>query len=109
MKHRLATLEIGAYTIGPAVKRSREGYERKFGKNPQDPGGWYRDGDWHRTSIVLDSLAPGSVLDVGAGAGQFINGCTRAASGRSTQLLSASSTSSTFMPDGSTTRSCRQP
>ena len=73
MKPRLATLEIGAYTIGPAVNRSREGYECKFGKNPQDPGGWYRIDDWHRTSIVLDSLAPGSVLDVGAGAGQFIN------------------------------------
>lgn len=73
MNHRPMTLEIQTYPIGPAVQRSREGYERKYGSSPVDMGGWYRNDDWHRISVVIDSLASGSVLDVCAGAGQFIN------------------------------------
>lgn len=73
MNRRPLTLEIQAYPVTPAAQKSREGYELNYGANPADLGGWYRDDDWRRISIVLDSLAPGSILDVGAGAGQFVN------------------------------------
>lgn len=49
-------------------------YEDRFGEPPEKPGGWYRDDDWRRTAFVLERLRSGTnVLDVGAGAGQFVN------------------------------------
>ena len=44
-----------------------------FGERPE-PGGWYSPDDWHRISFVLSCMEPGgNVLDVGVGAGQFLN------------------------------------
>ncbi len=61
------------HTSATAVEVKRR-YEEAFGEPPEKPGGWYRDDDWRRTSFVLDLVQPGkSVLDVGAGAGQFAN------------------------------------
>lgn len=52
----------------------RARYEDEFGDPPAEPGGWYRADDWRRTSFVLDLLEPAELLlDVGTGAGQFVN------------------------------------
>ena len=54
-----------------AVRRS---YEEAFGREPADGGGWYHEDDWHRICYVHDAMdRGGAVLDVGVGAGQFLN------------------------------------
>jgi SAM-dependent methyltransferase len=70
-KHRLPVRQLPTGAIAADVRRK---YEERFGNPPEKPGGWYRDDDWKRTSFVLQLARPGvSVLDVGAGAGQFAN------------------------------------
>ncbi len=59
---------------GAVADDVRRRYEERFGNPPEKPGGWYRDDDWRRTSFVLERLRAGAtLLDVGAGAGQFAN------------------------------------
>ncbi len=53
---------------------TKSAYEKLFGSDPEDRGGWYHPADWGRTTWVLSALDSGTrVLDVGAGAGQFAN------------------------------------
>lgn len=60
--------------IDPAVDDVRRRFEKEYGSEPEDRGGWYRPDDWYRVSFVLSSLRQGGrFLDVGLGAGQFIN------------------------------------
>ena len=56
------------------VEHVRRTYEDRFGKEPTDRGGWYRPDDWSRITYALRVVQPGGrVLDVGLGAGQFVN------------------------------------
>jgi SAM-dependent methyltransferase len=60
--------------LSPVVSSVRDSYLDRFGSEPADRGGWYSRHDWLRISFVLGSLRPGGrFLDVGLGAGQFIN------------------------------------
>lgn len=52
----------------------KSAYEGIHGTEPEDRGGWYHPADWGRTTYVLSRLrAADTALDVGAGAGQFMN------------------------------------
>lgn len=52
----------------------RTAFEERFGREPENRGGWFHPADWGRTTCVLGRLEPGAkVLDVGVGAGQFVN------------------------------------
>ncbi len=56
------------------VELMRKEYERTYGADPADKGGWYHRDDWFRISFVLSAVSRGGTfLDVGLGAGQFIN------------------------------------
>lgn len=67
-------LKVSDLESGVTADRVRQRYEEEFGEPPEQPGGWYREADWKRTSFVLERLQPGGLLlDVGAGAGQFAN------------------------------------
>jgi SAM-dependent methyltransferase len=58
----------------PVTERVETAYVERFGADPANRGGWYRPDDWARISFVLGALRPGgSILDVGVGAGQFVN------------------------------------
>jgi 2-polyprenyl-3-methyl-5-hydroxy-6-metoxy-1,4-benzoquinol methylase len=58
----------------PIADQVRARYVEEFGDPPTEPGGWFRADDWRRTGFVLDLLEPTErLLDVGAGAGQFVN------------------------------------
>ena len=60
--------------LDPATTAVREAYINRYGDPPAKPGGWYRDDDWIRISFVLENIRPGgTILDVGIGAGQFVN------------------------------------
>lgn len=49
-------------------------YIDHFGADPEDKGGWYQPDVWKRISRVFERLDKGGhVLDVGSGAGQFVN------------------------------------
>lgn len=68
------SVRVRSLTPGPTAMTIKRRYEETFGDPPAEPGGWYRDDDWRRTSHVLDQLrSAANVLDVGAGAGQFAN------------------------------------
>lgn len=67
-------LKVSDLKSSGVADRVRQRYEEEFGEPPEQPGGWYRPDDWKRTSFVLERLRPGgTLLDVGAGAGQFAN------------------------------------
>ncbi len=67
------------HPVNELASSVRIDYERKFGQPPQEPGGWYHADDWHRVSYVIEMLRPGGrFLDVGCGAGQFLNMVARA-------------------------------
>lgn len=67
-------VNIRDYPVSELAATVREDYEAAFGEPPADPGGWYHRDDWPRVSFVADLLRPGgAVLDVGVGAGQFVN------------------------------------
>ncbi|MEO0494859.1 MAG: class I SAM-dependent methyltransferase [Actinomycetota bacterium] len=60
--------------IRDEVAEVQRRFIERYGEDPDDKGGWYHDGDWYRISFVLGSLRPGGrFLDIGLGAGQFIN------------------------------------
>lgn len=78
-EHPIATpfrtvVPIRRVPLERAVDATRRRYEEIHGSEPEDRGGWFHPDDWHRISFVLGALDHGgSFLDVGLGAGQFIN------------------------------------
>ena len=77
-------VEIRKHPVSALSDSVRADYEEKFGEPPAEPGGWFHKDDWPRVSYVIDMLQPGSdVLDVGAGAGQFLNMLARSGRFRS--------------------------
>lgn len=67
-------IDLRRYEPGAEVSAVRTHYEKQHGTTPEDTGGWYHDADWRRIGVALDTLAPGGrFLDVGVGAGQFVN------------------------------------
>ena len=67
-------VKIRKYPVSALAASVRADYEAKFGDPPAEPGGWFHPHDWHRVSYVAEVLRPGGdLLDVGAGAGQFLN------------------------------------
>ncbi|MFT7601599.1 MAG: SAM-dependent methyltransferase [Acidimicrobiales bacterium] len=60
--------------IEPAVDLTRERFEQEYGEDPEDRGGWLHQDDWYRLTFALNAIRRGGrFLDVGLGAGQFIN------------------------------------
>jgi 2-polyprenyl-3-methyl-5-hydroxy-6-metoxy-1,4-benzoquinol methylase len=77
-------INIGKYPESALATSVRADYEARFGEPPAEPGGWYRRDDWPRVSYVADVLRPGGdLLDVGVGAGQFLNMLARSGKFRS--------------------------
>ena len=77
-------VKIRKYPVSALAASVRADYEAKFGAPPAEPGGWYHRDDWHRVSYVAEVLRPGGdLLDVGAGAGQFLNMLARSGKFRS--------------------------
>jgi SAM-dependent methyltransferase len=67
-------VKIRKHPVSALAVSVRADYEAKFGEPPAEPGGWFHPDDWHRVSYVAEMLRPGGdLLDVGAGAGQFLN------------------------------------
>jgi SAM-dependent methyltransferase len=55
------------------MQRVERAYVEKYGENPGG-GGWYKPDTWLRISRVFERLDKGGdILDVGTGAGQFVN------------------------------------
>ena len=70
---------IRSVPVSPLVESVRAEYEARFGPDPKERGGWYHEDDWSRISFVTSVLDHGGAfLDVGVGAGQFINAVARA-------------------------------
>lgn len=58
----------------PLMQRVEQAYMDRFGVEPETKGGWYEPDGWKRISRVYERLQKGGmVLDVGSGAGQFVN------------------------------------
>jgi SAM-dependent methyltransferase len=77
-------VKIRKYPVSALAASVRADYEAKFGEPPPEPGGWFHPDDWHRVSYVAEVLRPGGdLLDVGAGAGQFLNMLARSGKYRS--------------------------
>ena len=77
-------VKIRKYPVSALAASVRADYEAKFGEPPAEPGGWFHPDDWHRVSYVAEVLRPGGdLLDVGAGAGQFLNMLARSGKFRS--------------------------
>ena len=58
----------------PLMRRVEAEYVTMFGTDPVDRRGWYEPDGWKRISRVLERLElGGDILDVGTGAGQFVN------------------------------------
>jgi 2-polyprenyl-3-methyl-5-hydroxy-6-metoxy-1,4-benzoquinol methylase len=75
---------VSQYPMNTLVASVRSDYEARFGKPDGRPAGWYSPDDWHRVSYVADLLRPGGdSLDVGVGAGQFLNVLARSGKFRS--------------------------
>ena len=66
--------KLAQHPLDPVTRHVRSAYIERYGEKPEKPGGWYHDDDWTRISFVLSAIHPGgAVLDVGVGAGQFVN------------------------------------
>ena len=77
-------IKIRKYPVSALAASVRADFEAKFGEPPAEPGGWFHSDDWHRVSYVTEVLRPGGdLLDVGAGAGQFLNMLARSGKFRS--------------------------
>ncbi|MEM8704818.1 MAG: class I SAM-dependent methyltransferase [Actinomycetota bacterium] len=73
-----AIVFLGAVVIGDDVAAIRSWYVDRYGADPEDRGGWYTLADWRRISFVNGALGgSGRFLDVGLGAGQFLNAVAR--------------------------------
>ena len=67
-------VRLSSLALPAVVDEVRARYESEFGPSPADTGGWYHPADWQRIGFVLEALRPGGrFLDVGLGAGQFVN------------------------------------
>jgi SAM-dependent methyltransferase len=83
--HDLKPIEIEVRESDPLplMRRVEQAYVDRFGADPEDKGGWYEPDGWKRISRVFERVQlGGDVLDVGSGAGQFVNclalsGCFR--------------------------------
>lgn len=76
----ISVIDVASLPISDVATQVLERYKSEFGPQPRGQS-WNRPDDWRRLSFVLDLLDRGdSVLDVGLGAGQFVN--MLAASGR---------------------------
>ena len=72
------SVPIRRVPLSPLVASVEADYVERFGPRPDHRGGWYHGDDWARISFVLDALdGGGRFLDVGLGAGQFINAVAR--------------------------------
>lgn len=70
----MPTVQVREQQSSPVVEAVEAAYVERFGVTPEQPGGWYHRNDWQRISFVLGLLQRGGdVLDVGVGAGQFLN------------------------------------
>lgn len=68
-----ATIDLRSTTPLPLMDRVRRPYVETYGEDPPG-GGWYKPDDWLRVSQVFARMDKGGdVLDVGSGAGQFVN------------------------------------
>ena len=84
MDMEVRRVNIRRYPESALAASVRADYEARFGEPPAEPGGWYRRDDWPRVSYVADVLRPGGdLLDVGVGAGQFLNMLARSGKFRS--------------------------
>ena len=67
-------VDIQRFPSAPEADQVKNRYTDLYGAEPEDRGGWYHPADWGRTSYVLSRLRHGpEFLDVGVGAGQFMN------------------------------------
>ncbi|MEQ8842929.1 MAG: class I SAM-dependent methyltransferase [Acidimicrobiales bacterium] len=83
-----AAVRLRSIDVSEPVAAVRRRYEAAFGVDPEDRGGWYHDDDWRRISFVLDRVGSGErLLDVGTGAGQFVNAVAQ--SGRFAEIHGA--------------------
>lgn len=58
----------------PLMEEVERRYVEHFGADPENKGGWYEPDGWKRISRVFERMETGGkVLDVGTGAGQFVN------------------------------------
>ena len=81
---KVRRVDIRKFPVSPVAASVRADYEAQFGEPPAEPGGWYHRDDWRRVSYVADVLRPGGdLLDVGVGAGQFLNMLARSGKFRS--------------------------
>lgn len=65
---------LAQHPLDPVTQHVQSAYIERYGEKPEKPGGWYQDDDWTRISFVLGAMrSGGAVLDVGVGAGQFLN------------------------------------
>jgi hypothetical protein len=71
---RARRVDVQHLAPSPEAVAVKSAYEGIFGAEPENRGGWYHPADWGRTTYVLSRLRSGdAALDVGAGAGQFMN------------------------------------
>lgn len=71
---RAQRVDVQHLAPSPEAVAVKSAYEGIFGVEPENRGGWYHPADWGRTTYVLSRLRSGdAALDVGAGAGQFMN------------------------------------
>ena len=69
----LEKTDLRSTTPLPLMERVERAYVETYGEHPTG-GGWYKPDDWLRVSRVFDHMDKGGdVLDVGSGAGQFVN------------------------------------
>ena len=74
MELTMPAVQVREQRLTPVIHAVEAAYVGRFGKKPEHPGGWYHRDDWRRISFVFGLLQRGGdVLDVGVGAGQFIN------------------------------------
>ena len=74
-----SVVALDSIEVDPHTKTIHDLYVERFGEWPADRGGWYSRDDWARIAFVLGAIGHhGRFLDVGLGAGQFINVVARA-------------------------------
>lgn len=67
------TTDLRSTTPLPLMGRVERAYVETYGEDPPG-GGWFKPDDWLRVSRVFERMDKGGdVLDVGSGAGQFVN------------------------------------
>ena len=73
-----AVVHLGSVVVDTDADAIRTAYVDRYGSDPDDRGGWYTLADWRRISFVNRAIGgSGRLLDVGLGAGQFLNTIAR--------------------------------